>query len=50
MIIVFELTILLGAIASMLGFLHLSRLPTPSAIIDPQDTGGKYTIWVEETK
>jgi len=48
MIIAFELTILLGAIASLLGFLHLARLPDPQHILIPVPADGKFAIFVEE--
>jgi hypothetical protein len=47
-IIAFELTILLGAIASLLGFLHLNRLPSIPDILKPEETGNKFVIYVKE--
>jgi molybdopterin-containing oxidoreductase family membrane subunit len=47
-IIAFELTILFGAIASLLGFLWLNRLPSVKQIIAPEETGNRYAIYVEE--
>ena len=46
-IIAFELTILFGAIASLLGFLCLSRLPSLKQTIAPEETGNQYAIYVE---
>lgn len=48
MVIAFELTILLGAIASLLGFLHLTRLPAPKHILEPVEADGQFAIFVEE--
>ena len=49
MIIAFELTILLGAVASFLGFLFLARLPAPKQILAPVVADGKFAIFVEES-
>ena len=49
MVIAFELTILLGAIVSLLGFLHLTRLPQPKHILTPVEADGKFAIFVEES-
>lgn len=43
-VIVFELTILLGATVSFLGFLILSRLPSFKTIISPEDYGNEFVI------
>ena len=48
MIIAFELTILLGAVASILGFFHLNRFPDVRAILTPDETGNAYAIFVKE--
>ena len=48
MVIAFELTILLGAIASLLGFLHLTRLPAPQHILEPVAGDGRFVIGVED--
>lgn len=48
MVIAFELTILIGAIASLLGFLHLTRLPAPKYILEPVEADGQFAIFVEE--
>jgi hypothetical protein len=47
-IIAFELTILLGAIASLLGFLHLNRLPSIPDILKPVETGNQFVIYVKD--
>ena len=49
MIIAFELTILLGALASLFGFLLLARLPDPKQILGPVAADGKFFIAVEES-
>lgn len=48
MIIAFELTILLGAVASILGFFHLNRFPNVRNILAAEETGNAYAIIVEE--
>ena len=48
LIIVFELTILLGAVASILGFFHLNRFPDIRSILAPEETGNAYAIFVEK--
>ncbi len=48
LVISFELTILFGAIASFIGFLHLNRLPDIKELINPRETGNQYAIFVEE--
>lgn len=48
MIIAFELTILLGAVASILGFFHLNRFPDVRAIVAMEETGNAYAIFVRE--
>ena len=48
LIIAFELTILLGAVASILGFFHLNRFPDVRAILTPDETGNAYAIFVKE--
>lgn len=51
-VIVFEMTILLGATASFLGFILLSRLPGFKTMISPEDYGNEFTIIMdsEESK
>ena len=48
LIIAFELTILFGAIFSLLGFLLLGGLPSLKQILAPDETGNKFAINVEE--
>jgi hypothetical protein len=48
LIIAFELTILLGAIASFLGFLVLGGLPSLPHILNPVETGNHYAIFVKD--
>ena len=43
-IIAFECTILFGGIVSLLGFLHLNRLPNIKRVIDPRDCGSQFII------
>ena len=49
-IIAFELTILFGAVLSLLGFLFLARLPVVKQIITPEETGNQYAIFVQEDR
>lgn len=51
-IIMFELTILFGAISTFIGFLLLARLPSVPRILEPHDYGNKYAIvvWGEGAK
>lgn len=49
-VIMFELTILIGSIASLLGFLALSRLPSLPLIRQPVDYGNKFAIVVGRGK
>ena len=49
-IIAFELTILFGAVLSLLGFMFLSRLPAVKQIVTPVETGNQYAIFVEEDR
>lgn len=43
-IVAFECTILVGGIVSLLGFLHLSRLPNIKRIIEPRECGNQFII------
>ncbi|MGD2088169.1 MAG: DUF3341 domain-containing protein [Candidatus Aminicenantes bacterium] len=43
-IIAFECTILIGGIVSLLGFLHLNRLPNIKRVIDPRECGSQFII------
>lgn len=47
-IIAFELTILFGALATMLGFLIIAGLPRIKRIFEPVDFGNKFVILVKE--
>ena len=48
-IIAFELTILFGALSTLIGLFILSRLPDirPSVVYDPEFTAGRYGVYVE---
>ncbi|MDH3207315.1 MAG: DUF3341 domain-containing protein [Gemmatimonadota bacterium] len=48
-IIMFELTVLFGALSTIIGLFVLSRLPNlkPSVIYDPEFTAGRYGVYVE---
>lgn len=48
-IIAFELTVLFGALATVIGLFVLSRLPNlkPAVIYDPEFTAGRYGVYVE---
>jgi len=48
-IIAFELTVLFGALATIIGLFILSRLPDlkPSVIYDPEFSSGRYGVYVE---
>lgn len=43
-IIAFECTILFGGIVSLLGFLHLNRLPNIKRVIEPRECGSQFII------
>jgi hypothetical protein len=43
-IVAFECTILFGGIVSLIGFLHLNRLPNIKRIIDPRECGSQFII------
>ena len=47
--IAFELTVLFGALATVVGLFILSRLPAikPPVIYDPEFTSGRYGVYVE---
>jgi len=47
LIIGFELTILIGALVSFLGFLILGRFPSADAILMPNETGNQFVIEVD---
>lgn len=48
-IILFELTVLFGALSTIIGLFVLSRLPNlkPAVIYDPEFTAGRYGVYVE---
>ena len=49
LVIAFELTILLGGILSLVGFLTLARFPSLKAItVPPEETGNHFVILVHE--
>jgi hypothetical protein len=47
--IVFEMTVLFGALSTVIGLFVLSRLPNvkPAVIYDPEFTAGRYGVYVE---
>ncbi|MDA0327674.1 MAG: DUF3341 domain-containing protein [Gemmatimonadetes bacterium] len=47
--IVFEMTVLFGALSTVIGLFILSRLPNikPAVVYDPEFTAGRYGIYVE---
>lgn len=47
-IIAFELTVLFGAIATVIGLFILSKLPSikPAVVYDPEFTSGRYGVYV----
>lgn len=49
-IIAFELTILFGALSSLIGFLILSRLPSPPKILSEKDYGSNFIILIDKKK
>jgi len=48
-IIAFELTVLFGALATVIGLFILSKLPDlkPAVVYDPEFTAGRYGVYVE---
>lgn len=48
-VIAFEMTVLFGALATVIGLFVLSRLPNfkPAVIYDPEFTAGRYGVYVE---
>jgi len=47
--IVFEMTVLFGALSTVIGLFVLSRLPNvkPAVVYDPEFTAGRYGVYVE---
>jgi hypothetical protein len=47
--IVFEMTVLFGALATVIGLFVLSKLPNvkPAVVYDPEFTAGRYGVYVE---
>lgn len=47
--IVFEMTVLFGALSTVIGLFILSRLPVlkPAVVYDPEFTAGRYGVYVE---
>jgi Alternative complex III, ActD subunit len=50
-IIMFELTVLFGALSTIIGLFIVSKLPNlkPAIIYDPEFTAGRYGVYVETT-
>jgi Alternative complex III, ActD subunit len=48
-IIAFEMTVLFGALATVIGLFILSKLPVlkPAVVYDPEFTAGRYGVYVE---
>ena len=48
-IIAFEMTILFGALGTIIGLFVLSRLPSikPTVVYDPEFSSGRYGVYVE---
>ena len=49
--IVFEMSVLFGALATVIGLFVLSKLPNvkPAVVYDPEFTAGRYGVYVEAT-
>ena len=47
--IIFELTVLFGALSTVVGLFVLSRIPNlkPAVVYDPEFTAGRYGVYVE---
>ena len=47
--IIFEMTVLFGALATVIGLFVLSRIPNlkPAVVYDPEFTSGRYGVYVE---
>ncbi|HET9949072.1 MAG TPA: DUF3341 domain-containing protein [Longimicrobiales bacterium] len=48
-VIMFELTVLFGALATIIGLFVLARIPTvkPAVVYDPEFSAGRYGVYVE---
>ena len=51
MVIAFELTILFGALATVIGLFILSRLPKvrPAVVYDPEFSSGRFGVYVTDS-
>ena len=49
--IIFEMTVLFGALSTVIGLFVLSRIPNlkPAVVYDPEFTAGRYGVYVEAT-
>ena len=49
--IIFELTVLFGALSTVIGLFVLGRIPNlkPAVVYDPEFTAGRYGVYVEAT-
>lgn len=49
--IIFEMTVLFGALSTVIGLFVLSRIPNlkPAVVYDPEFTAGRYGVFVEAT-
>jgi hypothetical protein len=49
--IIFEMTVLFGALSTVVGLFVLSRIPNikPAVVYDPEFTAGRYGVYVEAT-
>ena len=47
--IAFEMTVLFGALATVIGLFILSKIPNvkPAVVYDPEFTAGRYGVYVE---
>ena len=47
--IVFEMTVLFGALSTVIGLFILSKLPDlrPAVVYDPEFTAGRYGVYIE---
>ena len=49
--IIFEMTVLFGALSTVIGLFVLSKIPNlkPAVVYDPEFTAGRYGVYVEAT-